>query len=610
MLVSMEENNAVVLKTVAICNINDVTTEESLMTTLALDASPFLCAKSTIRITNDDLGVRTAHVTTLEHVIPHLIALNDKMVEGKQWSVSEVAAPAPAPPPLPSTAIPSSNNDTPPEATNNEGNNDPPPDDIQYMIIDCRNFAWVWNQVGIVEVIAALQIDHEEDFSKSVGRLKPGLWSLDSDDFQRYIGKSIKVRGHDIQLKPKYRPRRREPGPDGATYVMGRGGRSGRREGTLVTIFGAYKRHHRNISGELFDQVFQAIEGLDVIKQTQPQKTKGTTVLNNNRFLVVKSNSTDKLDIGSSIHVMGIRFNIVYDGMEKFCHLCNCKHGAGCPVKLRFDLLKQLRQGTTGKRKIYSTSVLAHVNQLALTTDVTCMSGGGIGQLCNVIPTDDKHEQVIILAGSNEIKNSPPAEFVYTIDKTVEKLRTLAATSSVTVVLPLTPVVGAEETAKAQYIEEKFRSIDEVSVVQLDAAPVDFSDDVHPSQKGTEEIIRQLNDVFEKEIVLEDATSDDLTTPARYSKVQSIFKAGCRACPSTDFCSYLCEDCKAAAADTDTSQLQDMIEVINSREYPNLGDSDIYMMDQSALSKRKRDEISGDNSGEDDNENGRTKKSS
>ena len=512
----MEEKNdePVVLKTVVISNINDETTEESLMTTLALDATSFLSAKSTVRISNDDLGVRTAHVTTLENVIPHLTALDEKMVEGKQWSVSEVAAPVAQP----STATASTNpqsteSNQPSEEETNEVDNDPPQGDIQYMIIDCRNFAWVWNEVGIVEVIAALQVDHEEDYSKSVGRLKPGLWSLDSDDFQRYIGKSIKVRGEDIQLKPKYRPRRRDPGPH-TVFAMGQGGRSGRREGTLVTIFGAYKRRHRNISGELFDQVFQAIEGLDVIKQTQPQKTKGTTVLNNNRFLVVKSNSTNKLDIGSSIHVMGIRFNIVYDGMEKFCHLCNCKHGAGCPVKLPFDLLKQLRQGKTEKRKIYSTSVLAHVNQLALTTDVTCMSGGGVGQLCNVIPTDENHEQVIILAGSNEIKKSPPTEFVYTIEKTVEKLRALAANSSVTVVLPLTPVVGPEETAKAQFIEKKFRSIDEVSVVQLDAGPVEFADDVHPSQKGTEEVIRQLNDVFGKEIVLEDATSDDLTTPA------------------------------------------------------------------------------------------------
>ena len=138
-----------------------------------------------------------------------------------------------------------------------------------------------------------------------------------------------------------------------------------------------------------------------------------------------------------------------------------------------------------------------------------------------------------------------------------------------------------------------------MSVVQLDAGPVEFADDVHPSQKGTEEVIRQLNDVFGKEIVLEDATSDDLTTPARYSKVQSIFKAGCRACSSTDFCSYLCDDCKGAAADTDTTELQSMIEEITSREYPEIGNSDIVMVDQSALSKRKREMIdeNGDHDG-------------
>lgn len=594
-------NGPIVLKMIVIQNINNGTTEESLTTTLALDSTPFMVANTTISFpVDDDLGVRSAHITTLDTVAPHLLALDGKMVDGRQWSVTEGTVAAPP------SADTSTNEDTPKGGASDL--QEDTPQDIQYMIIDCRNFSWIWDQVGIVEVIHALQIDHEEDFSKSVGRLKPGLWSLDTDDFQRYVGQSIQIRGQEIQLKPKYRPRHAR---GGETFSMGRGGRGQRRDGTLITIFGAFKRQHRTISGELFDKVFQAIDGLEVIKQTQPQKTKGTTVLNNNRFLVVKqSDPTKKVDIGSSIHLMGIRFNIVYDGMEKFCHLCNRKHGYGCPVKLRFDLLKQLRQGKTDKRKIYSTSVLAHVNQLALTTDVACMSGGGVGQLCNAIPSDGKHDEVIILAGTNEIKNSPPNEFVYTIEKTVEKLRTLASGSSkVTVVLPLTPVLGAEEIAKAQYLEKKFKSIEEITTVKLDAGPVDFEDDVHPSQKGTEEIIRQLNDAFEKEIVLADATSDDLTTASRYSKVQSVFKAGCRACSSTEFCSYLCAECKDAATSTNIQELSELIEEVQSTLFPNIGANEVIMGDESALYKRKRRD-SKDNEDDDNDRDGNRKKSS
>ena len=263
-------------------------------------------------------------------------------------------------------------------------------------------------------------------------------------------------------------------------------------------------------------------------------------------------------------------------------------------MKLRFDLLKQMRQGKTDKRKIYSTSVLAQVNQLALTTDVACMPGGGIGQICNAIPTDEKHDEVIILAGTNEIKNAPPNEFVFTIEKTVEKLRALAEGHKVTVVLPLTPVVCAEEAAKAQFLQKKFEAIDVINIVTLDTDPVEFEDDVHPSKSGTEEIVRQLNDAFGKDIVLPDATSDDLTTTRRYSKVQSIFKAGCRACSSTEFCSYLCDDCKEAAVSVDTKELSELIEDFQTTLFPPIGGNDIDMRDQSYQNKRKRDD-SGDN---------------
>ena len=60
--------------------------------------------------------------------------------------------------------------------------------DIRYMIIDCRLPNWVWNQVKLIEVIDARQIDHEDDYSKSVGQLKTGIWSIDFDEFSRYLG--------------------------------------------------------------------------------------------------------------------------------------------------------------------------------------------------------------------------------------------------------------------------------------------------------------------------------------------------------------------------------------------------------------------------------------
>ena len=125
-----------------------------------------------------------------------------------------------------------------------------------------------------------------------------------------------------------------------------------------------------------------------------------------------------KIDLGTSVEVNGVRFNIMYDGMQRYCFLCLKKHGTECPAKVRFEFLRNLRKGKTGKTKIYSDSSLRHANQLALTTNIACMSGGGIGELCNVIKHDEKHENIILHAGNNEITRTESLpEFAYTIEK-------------------------------------------------------------------------------------------------------------------------------------------------------------------------------------------------
>ena len=124
-------------------------------------------------------------------------------------------------------------------------------------------------------------------------------------------------------------------------------------------------------------------------------------------------------------------------------------------------------------------------------------------------------------------------------------------------------------------------------------------------------MLRQLNDAFDKEIVLPEATAEDLTTSARYSKVQGIFKAGCRACTTTEFCHYLCETCKEASKDTNVEDLEKMIQELENVQYPafhtegdesrlnnsnnninNNDDGNIEMRNQNDLYKRKRDDAS------------------
>ena len=158
-------------------------------------------------------------------------------------------------------------------------------------------------------------------------------------------------------------------------------------------------------------------------------------------------------------------------------------------------------------------------------------------------------------------------------------------------VLPVTPCVNATEMGKAKFLEQKITEVEDIKVVKLNADSIEF-DGVHPTQEGTGEMIRQLNNVFDKEIILPDATPEDLTTSSRYSKVQGIFKVGCRACENTEICAFLCDTCKTSAESANVDALTELIESFVDTHFP-LMDNNVEMDDESEIQrKRKRVEES------------------
>ena len=194
------------------------------------------------------------------------------------------------------------------------------------------------------------------------------------------------------------------------------------------------------------------------------------------------------------------------------------------------------------------------------------MSGGGIGQIVNAINLDEKHEEIIIHAGNNEILNTrTPEEFVYTVEKTREKLSELAKQEKITLVLPLVPPTGAFETAKAVYLEKKMEELSSIKTVKLESVEYDHG---HPTEKGTADIIKQLNATFSSEIILQQAEEADITTSKKYSNVKAIYKTGCRGCAIEEYTSYLCRTCIDLAKDVDASVLRKMTDEIHDQMFP------------------------------------------
>ena len=254
---------------------------------------------------------------------------------------------------------------TPPEQitsdveVNNETNIPEIVGEVIHVEIDTRRKEWVCAPVERNELIHAIEKDHEEDCLKTIrriGRPKSGLFKLQSTDYSRYVNKTIKVRDVDIPLNLVYREERRFH--TRTTRALNRVDKS--EEGLLVTIFNAYEIQHRHIQHEEFDEFFMSIDGVEVIDQTRPQFNGGTRTLNGHRSVKLKNITTDgtKIDLGTHVEVHGTRFKIIYDGLETMCFVCGSKHGKECPLKIRFNELKQLRRNQTTKRKIYSDSFL------------------------------------------------------------------------------------------------------------------------------------------------------------------------------------------------------------------------------------------------------------
>ena len=87
----------------------------------------------------------------------------------------------------------------------------PQQENIVYIEIDCRKAIWWNSQVKIGEVMEAVEKEHSEDYTKSVNYLRGqlGVFKIQSDDYKRYIDKSITIRGITIPLIPIKRRERR-----------------------------------------------------------------------------------------------------------------------------------------------------------------------------------------------------------------------------------------------------------------------------------------------------------------------------------------------------------------------------------------------------------------
>ena len=419
--------------------------------------------------------------------------------------------------------------------------------------VDIRSNFSPFNFPTLTEVIQAIEKQLPEDRLKVVKQLRGpllGLYRLTSTDYTRYEGKTLTIRGITIPIILRRKQARAET----------------EKRGTLVTIYDAYEGRAQGIPGSEFNAVLATIEGVSFIRQTTPQFHKGTRILNGNRYVILDFDP-EKVDLGEYIQIENFKFKLNYYGQQRYCYLCQAKHGSVCPEKEVFKQLMAEREGKIS-HKIYSDSTLRKANQLALAADIACTSGAGIGQIANLIAQDpDPISDIIIVAGANEMRHTDDQkQFQFQMTAAAKKLHDLSATRKIKLVLPTVPRQSIGDEVKYAVMKETMESLKSIDVIDLPQGLVEY-EDIHPTQDGTAALVGLIQKSEELQLVL---NYDHVTTHRNYLQVHSYYKVGCRTCDNKAYTTSMCADCYEASKATDTTRLVEIYKEIYEKDNPPL----------------------------------------
>ena len=293
-----------------------------------------------------------------------------------------------------------------------------------------------------------------------------------------------------------------------------------RKVGTLVTFAQAAMGDNKYIQSEEIDKVMAKFG--EVVKPTIHQYHKGTQMLNGNRFCVVDVGNTT---IPSAITVLNpqtqklVKLNTRYKGQKWWCRRCQCEHVGPCESLQAFYKAKDERAKEPIYVKVVSDSTLRRAEQIGLRADVLCMSGAGVGHLANVMRDDPQMQdkgEIVMVIGQNDVLNSKDTgnfEFVYTVDKSIEKVRKEMErqnTKSLAIVMkvddPTNPTLSPDLARREKYLEREMGGL-ESERIKIIKIPEGIEEDVtnHPNDQGTVDILKEVDKAVNTELFLNPA---------------------------------------------------------------------------------------------------------
>ena len=338
------------------------------------------------------------------------------------------------------------------------------------------------------------------------------------------------------------------------SFFVNKFGSAGQKTGKLITFVNCTSGVLKAIKNSSFDDSIQKHGALQ--KMTELQKLKGTTCFNGNRYCVIEP----KGDIPSSIqvpdeygnfHTISIRFK----GQSYYCGVCNVTHVGPCPAKQAFYAEKAIRAKLQIDMQIISDSTLRQVDQLGLSANVMCMSGGRAGNVANILhddPSIKTKTSVIVVAGFNDVTNNKESlkDFELKTDCAISKfVHSTSDTQKLTLISPLLAPNFANDLQRSKLssynnlLQQTSEQHKNVFVFSPDPTYVEFLG-IHPTANGTANLIHQINEGIGGTLL---RNADFIVAKSIYQGCQSVLTYGCIMCNETfNIIGGMCPPCRAA----------------------------------------------------------------
>ena len=359
-------------------------------------------------------------------------------------------------------------------------------------------------------------------------------------------------------------------------------GNSDRRQGTLITIVNSATGAHRTLPNSLFDEVIQ--EHGEVVKPTELQKLRGTSLLNGNRYCVVdptgKGTIPDSISVTNPVTKLTSQFYLRYKGQSWFYRRCDARHVGPCEALQKFYAAKEERAKEKITMKIASDSNLRCAEQVGLRSDIMCMPGAGLGHIANALkddPTIGGMSQIMVVAGTNDVRNAAYEnrhDFSYIIDNSIKKVKEAIPPESTLAFVhlasdleddTLNPDMKFKETYLSQELD---RAQDErTQVITIHKGLIELDSTGHPTREGTASILQELAEFYPGLILNESF----VTTERLYLGVQPLFRYGCVTCHNEGYFGNklsCCEACLRKMESHDASEKLERVQQLLEEPLP------------------------------------------